>query len=92
MEEESFTQPEIRDYLTRHFIVIRVDIDKEKKTASSYFVRALPTSWFLEPDGSKITSIPGYTYPNIFLSVMKYVTSEAHKEMTLQEYIRSQKQ
>ena len=92
MEEESFTQPEIRDYLTRHFIVIRVDIDKEKKTASSYFVRALPTSWFLEPDGSKITSIPGYTYPNIFLSVMKYVTSEAYKKMTLQEYIRSQKQ
>jgi thioredoxin-related protein len=91
MEAESFTHPEIRDYLTRHFIAIRVDVDKEKKTASSYFVRALPTSWFLEPDGSKITSIPGYTYPGIFLSVMKYVISESYKKMTLQEYIRSQK-
>ncbi len=91
MEAESFTNPEIRDYLTKHFVVIRVDIDKEKKTASSYFVRALPTSWFLEPDGSKITSIPGYTYPNLFLSVLKYVTSESYKKMTLQEYIRSQK-
>jgi thioredoxin-related protein len=92
MEEESFTQPEIRDYLTKHFVAIRVDIDKEKKTASTYFVRALPTSWFLEPDGSKITSIPGYTYPHIFLAVMKYVTSEAYKKMTLQEYVHSQKQ
>jgi len=91
MEEESFTNPEIRDYLTKHFVLIRVDIDREKKTASSYFVRALPTSWFLEPDGSKITSIPGYTYPNLFLSVLKYVTSESYKKKTLQEYIKSQK-
>ena len=91
MEEESFTNPEIRDYLTKHFVLIRVDMDREKKTASSYFVRALPTSWFLEPDGSKITSIPGYTYPNLFLSVLKYVTSESYKKKTLQEYIKSQK-
>jgi thioredoxin-related protein len=91
MEAESFTNPEIRDYLTKHFVLIRVDIDKEKKTASSYFVRALPTSWFLEPDGSKITSVPGYAYPTIFLSVLKYVTSESYKKMTLHEYIKSQK-
>ena len=91
MEAESFTHPEISDYLTKHFVLIRVDMDREKKTASSYFVRALPTSWFLEPDGSKITSIPGYTYPNLFLSVLKYVTSESYRKMTLQEYIKSQK-
>jgi len=88
MEAESFLQPEIAKFLTKNFIPIRVDVDKEKEIASSYFVRSLPTSWFLEPDGEKITSIPGYVNPKLFMTILKYIASESYKKMTLKEYMK----
>ncbi len=91
MEEESFTQPEIAKFLTTNFISIRVDVDKEKKTASSYYVKSLPTSWFLEPNGSKITNIPGYVNPKLFLTILKYIASESYRKMTLKEYMEKGK-
>ena len=91
MEEESFTQPEIAKFLNENFVPIRVDVDKEKKIASSYYVRSLPTSWFLEPDGSKITNIPGYVNPKLFLTILKYIASESCRKMTLKEYMKNGK-
>ncbi len=91
MEAESFTDPEIIQFLETHFILIRTNIDKERKIASNYYVRALPTSWFLEPDGSKITSIPGYVNPETFLVILKYIDSESYKKMTLKEFLEKEK-
>jgi thioredoxin-related protein len=91
MEAESFSNPGIVRFLKDHFIPVRTNIDKDKKIASSYFVRALPTSWFLEPNGSKITNIPGYTNPDTFWVIMKYIASESYKKMTLREFYNSQK-
>ncbi len=91
MEAETFTNPEVIQFLKTHFILIRTNIDKEKKIASTYFVRTLPTSWFLEPDGTKITNIPGYVNPDTFLIILKYIDSENYKKMTLKEFLQAQK-
>ena len=91
MEAESFAHPEIVQYLNDHFITIRTNVDKEKKIASTYFVRTLPASWFLEPDGSKITSIPGYVDPDTFLIVLNYIASDSYKKMTLKEFANFKK-
>jgi thioredoxin-related protein len=48
-------------------------------------------SWFLEPDGSKITSIPGFVDPKTFLVILNYIDSESYKKFTLKEYYQSQK-
>ena len=87
MEAESFSNPEVVRFLKLHFVLIRTNIDKERKIASDYYVRTLPTSWFLEADGSKITSIPGYVHPDTFLVILKYVDSESYKKMTLKEFM-----
>jgi len=91
MEVESFSQREIIHFLSKDFIPIRVDMDKERKIASTYFVRSLPTSWFLEPNGTKITNIPGYVNPETFSVILKYIASESYKRMTLREFMTSQK-
>jgi len=91
MEAESFSDPEIIQFLNSHFILIRTNIDKEKKIASTYFVGTLPTSWFLESNGSKITNIPGYVNPETFLVILKYITSESYKKMSLKEFATSSK-
>jgi thioredoxin-related protein len=86
MEAESFTQPEINKFLTTNFIPIRVDVDKERKVASTYHVRSLPVSWFLEPNGERITSIPGYVNPDLFSIILKYIASGSYKTLTLMEF------
>jgi len=91
MEAESFTHSEVIKFLTQNFITVRVDVDKEKKIASNHFVRGLPTSWFLEPDGSKITNIPGYVNPEMFQVILKYIASNSYKKMSLKEYMGSVK-
>jgi thioredoxin-related protein len=91
MEAESFSRPEVVQSLNGRFIPIRANVDKEKKIASNYFVRTLPTSWFLESDGSKITSIPGYVDPDTFLVILKYIASSSYKRMTLKEFFNSQR-
>ena len=91
MEAESFSHPEIVRYLNGHFVTIRTHVDKEKKIASAYFVRTLPASWFLEPDGTKITSIPGYVDPDTFLIILNYIASESYRKMTLKEFADSKR-
>lgn len=91
MEAESFTHPDIVKLLNVRFTPIRTDIDRDKKIASNYFVRSLPLSWFLEPDGSKITSIPGFVDPKTFLVILNYIDSESYRKMTLKEFFNSQK-
>jgi len=91
MEAESFNQPDIIKFLTTNFISIRVDVDKERKVASTYHVWSLPVSWFLEPNGEKITSIPGYVDPELFLVILKYVNSGSYKTMTLMEFKKQHK-
>ncbi len=91
MEAESFSQPEIVKFLNDRFVPIRTNIDKEEKISGNYHVRALPTSWFLEPDGARVTNIPGYVDPDTFLVILNYIASESYKKMTLREFFKSQK-
>ena len=86
MEAESFRNPDIAKILNRDFVAIRVYMDKEGEISREYFVRALPTSWFLEPDGTRITNIPGYANPATFLVILNYIKSESYKRMSLKEY------
>lgn len=86
MEAESFRQPDIVKFLNTNFNSIRVDVDQEKKIASTYHVRSLPVSWFLEPNGEKITNIPGYVNPELFQIILKYISSESYKTITLFEF------
>ncbi len=87
MEAESFTRPEIKTFLQTRFVPVRIDVDKEKKIASEYFVRGLPLSWFLEADGEKIMSIPGYVNPELFQPILNYIDSGSYKKMTLKEFL-----
>ncbi len=91
MEEETFSRLEIVKFLNDHFVLIRTNIDKERKISANYYVRSLPTSWFLEPDGSKITNIPGYVDPETFSIILNYIASGSYKKMTLKEFRDSKK-
>jgi thioredoxin-related protein len=79
MAKETFQDPSVIAYLNDKFVSIRVDSDKNRRTASMYGVRALPSTWFLTEKGEKIGNIPGYLSSKQFLEVLKRLTSENKK-------------
>ncbi len=89
MEKETFKEPAVIKFLNQYFISIRVNTEKEGEIARKHFVRGLPMTWFLEPDGEKISSLPGYIPPEMFIQILQFIHSDSYKKMTFKEYVTS---
>jgi thioredoxin-related protein len=89
MDKETFNTPEIVTLLNQQFISIKVNKDKQEEIARKYFVRGLPMTWFMEPDGDKISSLPGYIPPEMFMQILKFIDSGSYNDMTFKEYVDS---
>lgn len=89
MEKESFQNAEIADFLNRHFISIKANSDKETKLAREFFVRGLPSNWFLDAKGEKIAGQPGYIPPKQLLQLLRFIQSDSYKDMSLKEFVQS---
>jgi thioredoxin-related protein len=87
MEKETFKKKEVVTFVNENFLAIRVNSDKEVETARKYFVRGLPMTWFLDAKGEKISSIPGYIPPDMFMQVLNFVHSDSYKTMTFKEFV-----
>ena len=87
MDKETFTDPDIVKLLNKEFISIKVNKDKEEAVARKYFVRGLPMIWFMEPDGEKISSLPGFIPPEMFMQILKFIDSNSYKKMTFKEFV-----
>ena len=87
MDKETFREKEVVRFVNENFLPIRVNSDKEVEIARKYFVRGLPMTWFLDPNGEKISSIPGYIPPEMFMQVLNFVHSDSYKSMTFKEFV-----
>jgi len=91
MEKETFNKSLVTSNLNKNFIPIKVNSEKERKTAFLYNVRGFPTSWFLTEDGQKISNLPGYVPPDMFLRILEFIHSDSYKKMTFGDYLKSEK-
>ncbi len=73
MAKETFQDPSVVAFLKGNFIAIRVNTDKQTNIAAGYGVRGIPATWFLNENGEKIGSRPGYIPPGKLLSILKKV-------------------
>jgi len=89
MEGETFSKSPVAAYLNDHYISIKVDFDRERKTASEYFISGVPTSWFLAENGEKISNLPGYVPADTFLPILKFIHSDSYKTMTFAKYLKT---
>jgi len=69
-------------------VSIQVDTDKNKALAEEWRVKGLPTLWFLEPDGTRISSIPGYMDATQLLQILKFIHTRSYETMDFQEFIK----
>ncbi|MGM0656717.1 MAG: thioredoxin family protein [Thermodesulfobacteriota bacterium] len=91
LKQETFTDDRIKAYLNDHFVSIGVDTDKREKLARQWGVRGLPSMWFLEADGEKINSLPGFVDADQLLSILQYIHTQSYKTMNFQEYVQQKK-
>lgn len=89
MEANTFTDSSVVAYINRNFIPIKVNSDKEPKTANQYKVRGLPNTFFLSETGEKIANRPGYIPPAEMLSLLKYIGSDSYQKMSYTKFMDS---
>jgi thioredoxin-related protein len=87
MDRKTYRNRKVADFLGSHFVAIRVNTDKEPRIASIYGVRGLPSTWFLTGKGEKISNLPGYIAPDLFMDVLTYIQTESYKTMSFKKFL-----
>jgi uncharacterized protein len=70
MNTDTYGDPEVRAYLDRHFIPVRVDQDSRPDIANRYERWGWPATVLFGPDGSEIVKLRGFYSPQFFLPIL----------------------
>ncbi len=74
-EEETFTNQTVVKTLNENFVLVSLDIDKQKNETRNFGVYGTPTMIFLDSNGTGLKRIPGYTDNGTFLGVMNEIAN-----------------
>ncbi|HCY85277.1 MAG TPA: thioredoxin family protein [Desulfobacteraceae bacterium] len=88
LKQTTFKDTRISDYLNKNFVSIQVNTDNHKDLATKWRVKGLPTMWFLESDGEKVNSLPGYVSADQLLQILKYIHTRSYTTMEFQEFVK----
>lgn len=72
-EEEALSDKNVADILNKNFVLVSVDVFKQKNAALNLGVRSTPYMIFFTKDGDEITRIPGYVTTDEFLNKLAEV-------------------
>ncbi len=89
MDQKTFKDISVVQYLNENFVPIKVDADQQKELAIQYRVSGLPSNWFLQTDGEKIATRPGYISQEEMISFLKFIHTDSYKKMNLSEFLQA---
>ena len=87
MDQETFSEKEISDYLNDHYVPIRVDADKAPEIAGEYGVNQYPLNIFLSGDTEVVAGRPGFVPAGEMIHILKYIYTESYETMSYTEFI-----
>jgi thioredoxin-related protein len=90
MENETFQNSAVVAYLNRNFVAMKINSEEDRKRTREYSVIRLPISWFLSPNGERISNREGYLPPEDMLNLLKYVNTDSYEKMSLLEFLSRQ--
>ena len=73
-EDETFTNQSVARILNEKFILVSIDVYKQKNETRNFRVRGTPTEIFLDSNGTEIKRIPGYTDTETFLDSINNIS------------------
>ncbi len=72
-EDETLTNQSVAKTLNENFILVSIDVNKQKNETRNFRVHGTPTEIFLDPNGTEIKRIPGYTDTETFLNTINQI-------------------
>jgi thioredoxin-related protein len=103
MDAAAYPRPEVRDYLSRKFVTIKLDAEApdparydgraftSRSLAARFGVNSYPTTIFLRPAGEHLVNVPGYVDADRFLLLLQYI-GDGHMDrgVTFQDFAAKQ--
>ncbi len=89
MDKETLSNAAIIESLNQHFIPVRVNSDKNQALARKFFIRGLPSTWFMSETGEKISSMPGYVSAKVLIDVLKFIHTDSYKKMSFKDFMKT---
>ena len=89
MDRTTFASDAVQAYLNENFIPIRVDAEKAPQTATTYGVKGLPSSWFIDENGERISHLPGYVSPDNLLYLLKYIHTGSYLKVSFDTFLKT---
>lgn len=90
MNNQTFVDSKVIDYLNDNFVSIRVNADKQKEVARKYGVNRFPNTWFIAEDATSLSSQPGFIQPDMLLNMLKFLNTDSFKTMKFSEFMEKQ--
>ena len=91
MQKETFQDEDVIAYLNANYVPVKVNTDRERQTAAQYGIRPLPDSWFLTPDGQRISNQPGYIDAQMLIEILKYIHTDSYLDTSFKKFVQSRK-
>ncbi|MEX0904613.1 MAG: thioredoxin fold domain-containing protein [Balneolaceae bacterium] len=98
MHTEVYPSNEVLEAISDHFVWVKINIESEEtvnylgnEMTEAEFAQALqnknvPTTYFLNPEGSIIGTQPGFIPPDTFSDLLNFVGSDAYLGESFEEY------
>ena len=99
LQSDVYTSQTIQEYVRQHFTAARLNIDENSDTLSfkGYSLSSAelamglgatgtPTTVFLDEKGEYITRLPGYLGPEDFLTVLRFIATDAYRTQSFEEF------
>ena len=68
MDEVTYENPQVKEKLTKNYVLLKVDVDKNPDISSKYKAYSLPTMIIMDSNGNEIKRIIGYQTPEQLIS------------------------
>lgn len=99
MERDTFSDKAVSEYLGEHFVTVKINGESRdaidtpegnlngRQLARLFSVRGYPTYWFLKSNGEKINYTAGYSPPDKFLTVLRYIGDGHYETKSFKDYL-----
>ncbi len=88
MDRSVLGDTEVESTLKKDFVYVRINVDKTDDLAKLYGIRGYPSSWFLEPSGTRVVEVPGYVDKSVFKKVLQFVRGGYYKSTDINAYLK----
>lgn len=82
MKRETYANYDVMLYLQKNFATGWVDVEQYPSLGKKYQMDGLPTIWFLDAEGKRLTSVDGFLGPERMLLILEFIQTKSYETMS----------